>query len=1117
MDEGLLGMSGETVKSFVLDKATHFIADLCNEQQMRQMFVEAGAEVANYERDETEESELRQIIFSEENMKKTADYMHDVDDFMWMQVLQQGIQELLRRSSMSPQNQKRCERHFLQIIQSRIRKKNPELMSRILQMEVSCDVQNMAERVRSMDRRMLRIEEAMGNIERNRYESRQHQRQEGIKTGPESETADMEEQIFEIPKWNLKHMYVKGIFGPKEEWKKEICELTQLWEKEREQYPGWYILPYAVSEKLSIYTSENGLLQQHTVMDLHTMFAFVYEFVWRMETCMDFYSPYDIYHIHEIWKKYMAEIDSWQKGAYSEGQRAVIEKWFYIGQTLLRNSRENGEDDVWKEIYGQLKSYEEYGVNGYIDLQLEKVKYDFHHFDIAAMRRDLSKCRIKKEHYEQRLQILGLRAELNETEAVVSELEQLMKDLDETDRSGGKDHVYFITLQACALQLYSLCTQGMYDYSNEYETHLGIIHAIEHQIEAKRGMFDWTNWKDDTEHALLRWHVKKYESKNAFELNREIVTIVSGGNYCMPAYRFYRVLERLALPYQAGHVTLLGEWELPWMEAVREFSDTLGLFLLCRSTKSDTIKTLTDRSWICCLSWKKAGAAASFLIKTLSRNLDEIGEMEQPYGLGLISNIAMNTPELLIRYMSRCPEAEQRDAMRLLKDLMEKDTIPSSFPMAELCFGILREVSEKVKAQMLDEMLQTKIVEHRTMHGHGDGIDLFAFYFQKEEIGTLRNECRVSPETVEWLLEDPNEEGYEWNTKVSRLEELDHLGLLNEEQRKAYGKLLWRYVSETTGLPKLENFHLFVFEKLPCEDPSKPVCSVKGWFLAQSLKEEFSNKSRRKVNMGEIPYLDELILVCRNMENGYWSTEEVDILVGYIIEYWDILQKKLEDPEINGFEESELCRRAQKMERAAAALCRNAGEVSKKTVEKLIAMMHAMQTYEISTRELGVQMEEDEDLIESICEEMNCLARETAVGAIVASEKYIMAHPDASSSQALFEELIRLLKYRKMPGLISAVCVLHNLAYVQCPIILQEKNLKITDLCLGQLANDIQNENSFGMPIKEVLHVRKMCMSLAFQLFQIKGSDSGTGVLEWKALTQDPVEINEVKNEWMWE
>lgn len=55
--------------------------------------------------------------------------------------------------------------------------------------------------------------------------------------------------------------------------------------------------------------------------------------------------------------------------------------------------------------------------------------------------------------------------------------------------------------------------------------------------------------------------------------------------------------------------------------------------------------------------------------------------------------------------------------------------------------------------------------------------------FKKTELGSLKELCVVQPETIAKLLEIPSEYGYVWQTKVLRLEILDAMGLLNEEQR----------------------------------------------------------------------------------------------------------------------------------------------------------------------------------------------------------------------------------------------------------------------------------------------------------------------------------------------
>ena len=75
------------------------ITDVINQKydllQVIKMFVDAGKEVAAYERDRTEESELRKICFSEENMTTLAKEMYSIDDFSWMRILEERLDELL--------------------------------------------------------------------------------------------------------------------------------------------------------------------------------------------------------------------------------------------------------------------------------------------------------------------------------------------------------------------------------------------------------------------------------------------------------------------------------------------------------------------------------------------------------------------------------------------------------------------------------------------------------------------------------------------------------------------------------------------------------------------------------------------------------------------------------------------------------------------------------------------------------------------------------------------------------------------------------------------------------------------------------------------------------------
>ena len=133
--------------------------------------------------------------------------------------------------------------------------------------------------------------------------------------------------------------------------------------------------------------------------------------------------------------------------------------------------------------------------------------------------------------------------------------------------------------------------------------------------------------------------------------------------------------------------------------------------------------------------------------------------------------------------------------------------------------------------------------------------------------------------------------------------------------------------------------HVFAFEKMPCIDAYIPARSVKGWFLSPSVAAQFEDERGCKLSLQELPYLDELILVCDNMERGYWSSEETDCLLIGIRDYWDILKTKMSLSLIESVARDEYNYRAQRMLQCMAAVVRNAGTVSSECGEKLQRMI----------------------------------------------------------------------------------------------------------------------------------------------------------------------------------
>lgn len=1104
----------DLVQSAITGGARGFLGEFAvrgiDEARFIQMFVEAGEMVAGYEYYKTEENDFRARIFDKENMVALAKMMRSIDDFSWMDALEKELDHKLE--GLEKNNRENCKRHFMEIIETSIMRNRPDKYGHVLLADTHTAVLGLRGEVQTLSLEMQRLLDDRQREQEDYLYARQEQ-SDNRESYIEREE-NKKESRFYIPRWNLTYQNVHWEHGMNpEEREADIRKLTEAWSRERLAYPNWYIPPCEVCIELANKTSEVGLLQCHTAIDIDTMFAFCYELVWRYEKSMSGYLDYEMRNIYQIWDSYGKRFAAWNKEDFPAEQEEAVTQWFDVGMALLREYRECGMDAEWDTVYEALKSHAKLRWHGEQILQVERAKQALYHMDIPATRRYLSHCRLDKTDYELRLQTLSIRVELDEAEAVVEEFQRMIPEIRQAGVEQPENYLYYASLQACALQLYALCAQGVWNRMGVYEAKQRTINQIEDEIERYKEVFDWTAWRNRTTEDLLRWHVNKYEEKEAFELNREIHTLGFGSSGCMSAYRFYRLLDRLALPLRCQYVTLLGEWEHPWIEAVLELNNALGVFLLCKTSRSKIIETLMDREYLSALSNEEAKRIVSRLIHAFSGNMDEIEDRENMSG-GMIAQILENVPNLLVRFMSRCPEENQGEALLMLKSLLEKESLPVSFQMALLCVEITRQVSERIKAQMLDTMLQTAIVEHKTMHGHGEGMDLFACYFDKTELGPLKALCEVRPETTAKLLEIPQEYGYVWQTKVLRLEILDSMGLLNEEQRQGYAKLIWSFVGEN-GLPRLSNMHVFAFEKMPCTDVYIPARSVKGWFLSQSVAAQFEKERGCSLSLQKIPYLDELILVCDNMNAGYWSGEEADRLLAGILDYWDILKTKMSRSMSDSVIWDEYSYRARRMLQCMAAIVRNTGSVSEERSESLRRMIAEMQALELSTKELEVELGDSEKLAKQMIVEMRSADRQLTIGALMAAFHYMMAHPEQAYAQKLLDEILNLLSYGKMPGLISAAWVLHNLFYAGCPI-LHGENLERVDECLLLLADMLHKNTENGLAFKDVLHMRKACVAIAFQMRQMVQTDSYEGVQRWKAVACDPKEINEVKNEWVW-
>ena len=159
----------------------HFAIKMIDETRFVQMFVDAGQHVRSYEYYKNEENDFRAQIFSEQSMKTLARTMRSIDDYSWMDKLEQQLDVMLE--GLEENNRQNCKRHFMQIITTSIRRMLPKKYDRFLLQEIDSTLLGVQDQMSGFAGEMqglnLSIQLLLDDMERRKQEERQHIRQEG--------------------------------------------------------------------------------------------------------------------------------------------------------------------------------------------------------------------------------------------------------------------------------------------------------------------------------------------------------------------------------------------------------------------------------------------------------------------------------------------------------------------------------------------------------------------------------------------------------------------------------------------------------------------------------------------------------------------------------------------------------------------------------------------------------------------------------------------------------------------------------------------------------------------------------------------------------------------------
>ena len=913
--------------------------------------------------------------------------------------------------------------------------------------------------------------------------------------------------------WNLKFYQTDGLFGSNEKRKAEVIGLTKHWKEERELYPGWYIAPVAKREILASYTRDESLLWKTAELSMQEKIDFAFELVWRHETGFIVFSQILQNHIFELWKEYK------DKGDWSAQDKN--EKWFYIGQSLLREYREDMNWNSWQKVFDVMKKSAAIMGTGNEELEMEFIVHLFYKMQISDARDKIQQFSCEDNRYALRLNKVGLMAECGLLESAYSELKTLIAELEESidsmPKEKNKDFVQCGSILSGAYELLAFVIQGLHPFDKNEE-----LHVAWNGIEDYSRFFDFEKEKNQWNNYLYNYYCKHKEEP--FEINREIRTITWGSNGFGEIYSFYRVLARIAMPLHIGMTRLLPHREIEFINALFINTPSLGFFMCMRSGNDKVVKSIISRKNCISAGFDICRKLFDYAFKCIEQNIESIS-VNTARG-NAYTHLLNNGLEILRRLVSVASLIQQKKLLTLMCKLIDTDIVREYRVMDKWIHQILCIIDENIKSQYLNEILLSS-TKNRTHIGEDRSIDPFDVISASTLAKKYYEKANIDSTIIDDLIKCASESDEDYWAIIPRLNKLREWSLLSAEQLADLRELIWKNVNEDTGLPNFKEYYAAAFLKWPSPEGRDVKTLVRNYIMDNKFYDNLKSRGLESVTMGEARIFAEL--QCMNyLCPDLLEIADIEIILNRFIEYWEIGRSGFDNNEHRDFYYDEFYDRYQALERVIGSFSFEIDRMDSDLVVKLLKILDEMSEYGINTLESRALLFRKErieaELGESIIDQFYSDDKNKIADATNAAEYIILKWPELDIAKKLLIEQIRLIRYGKQPGLQMFYISIHNLAYMGV-LDLSDEILMPLDKALLECAEHTAYEKikeCTEKEIKSTINLRSACARTAFQIDKCISEKPDAPVLKgiekWKEICIGRLSNNEfveVKRQWL--
>lgn len=932
----------------------------------------------------------------------------------------------------------------------------------------------------------------------------------------------------------------------------QIKNAIKTWKSIRKKYPGWVILPEDRRNVLWQYIQNNMQLIYNTKEAcIYDDIDILYEFNWRIEKCL-YPIPNNFISIYEkVFERYnpFHDILSIEDSIVQQDVEyqylpwnKIRQKWIELNISAMRFYREEGFIKKWELINERLqKVYEFLSFEQVASLYYERCLFALFLLDISKVKEEIKEWPINNSLPLWESKRAGLMAEIGDIGSAVAILEKSLDNIrKQLNLSPITNNYLLVSQEAYVMQLLqyvkgarNIGYPGLDDNKENFS---------ERWNELKHYKCDPWNEQKIFDIKLEQHYDSKTNNveKNGFDIGCITVSYNFGGidKEILSAYSFLRYYEEIGMPFKIQNYTYGQKAAKGALRIISSYSSFWAFATLVRMGDKEVVDLVFNRKFICEMDIAQIDVLINKYLLVVDNVIPAIIVDDRFQSGNFSIRLATVIPEILSRLCLRCSDDVKVKVLDFLKKVYSCDYKRKFQGVFNLMKRFINSLSDRKQYELLDSFLDFKILSEVDEFEKRNFPDPFNFILINKDI---INECErisINDSIIENLIEMSSSttmtEGR--NMAILRLEKLYVLNLLNDDQIKMFGQVLWNQIDEDTGFPKDTCFYKFSFLTLPHPDTIDPTTIFKDFIFNNSIPIQ-SLKEDKGVSMsgGNIIILYEIINGTKNRlinnKGICWSEEETLDILERLIEWWDADKHYLkQDNTIKSFASivDEFYSRFRNLIDIISIILPPITSLknNKDVTDKLLKLFEEFEECNLLylKAKAACLFVLDLSVSNMYFEILNAIGSKNknriidALSAILEIiNLYDGTYEDDKDLNRILDILSEQIKWRREDSLVSSLNVVANIA-IMFPAYLNEKFLQDILMGLKYLCDESDPKNeSNNNGIADRLAYRKSAAYLAFQLYLYyseRKENIPSSISKWKSICLNENEFSEIRNQW---